>query len=101
MNKIHFFNGNIVFGYDGYLMSDDKITSIISTSLTKPALSIGMEIDVFGDVRGYIPGGVKPGVARIAEFRLPFTDLASDEIIQVKDSYGNIGWVKPTNVRFL
>ncbi len=87
-----------LFGYDRVVVEGGKITKLISSKGDEPELTLGMEVVLSGDSRGYVPSGHKSGeIVNIVAIAEPFRNNSSDRIIKV---YGNQqdGWVKPSNI---
>jgi len=98
-------NNHNLFGYDGVVVRDGKIVSLINLDGDEnvPNVSVGSEIVITGDSRGYVSSGHEPGnrvkVIRIIE---PFYDAgneirSSDKILKV-EGHGVIGWIKPSEL---
>jgi hypothetical protein len=88
-------DGNF-FGYDTLVRES---TFVALEGDGKPTLQVGMQVTLFGDTKGYVPGGFKDAtVAEIVGFREPWELGASDHIIEV--SSGKLrAWVKPSNIK--
>ncbi len=96
--------GSSIFGYDGVVVRDGKIVSLVSLKADEsvPSVSLGTELIIEGDSRGYVPSGHKSGDnVKVIGFIEPFFQArpgiqSSDRIIQVEGS-GIVGWIKPSN----
>jgi uncharacterized protein YjbI with pentapeptide repeats len=89
------FGGSSFFGYEKIVRQRDRITL---EGDDVPPLYVGMQVELEGNSRGYVPGGFAPGdKVEISDFRFPFEDGASDHIIRVSNKE-NDGWVKPSNI---
>ncbi len=97
--------GSSIFGYDGVVVSGGKIVSLVNLDSDGdiPPVSLGTELTIEGDSRGYVPSGHKLGdKVKVIGFIEPFFPAkkpgiqSSDRIIQVEGE-GTIGWIKPSN----
>jgi hypothetical protein len=96
-----------LFGYNGVVIADGKVVSLVNLDEASeiPRISIGDEVLLKGDTKGYVPSGHQSGQrVEVVALTEPFlrgpkgtgTDT-SDRIIQVSGE-GLIGWVKPSNI---
>lgn len=98
-------NKHTLFGYNGVVVSGGKIVSLVSLERDKdiPSISLGTEIVIEGDSRGYVSSGHKTGDrVKVIGLIEPFFSAgegvqSSDKIIKVEGN-GVIGWIKPSEI---
>jgi len=102
----HFLEGeHSLFGYDGVVVTGGKIVSLVNLDGDEdvPTVSLGAEVTIEGNSRGYVSSGHKPGdQVKVIGFIEPFFSagegqMSSDKIIKVEGN-GTIGWIKPSEI---
>jgi hypothetical protein len=98
-------NDHNLFGYDGVVVNEGKIISLINLDKDEsiPSIHLNGEVPIKGDSDGYISSGHKPGDrVKVIGFIEPFFESetgrrSSDKIIKVEGN-GAIGWIKPSEI---
>jgi hypothetical protein len=100
-----FAEGCNIFGYNGCIVTDGKISALINTEDDDiPRINLNGELSIKGGSHGYVSSGHRDGArVRVIDFIEPFYSAgseqprSSDKIIQVEGE-GVTGWIKPSEI---